>query len=449
MTIMDQLAILLSKEQKEAAYKAYDNEEKKGIIWWKIGEGKTRIALYWSFLVSFGKPNRPLIICSPGAVRQWQDEIRLLAIRKFIKPSFLSYGSLSSKYSVPTIAFSKHSCIIVDELWLYKNPKSQRSELMRQITKRAPAIGLSGSMMTAGNIEDLYGQSMAMTLAKKVAPNMTNFRSSYMIEEKSWAGFPQRYPRKGAAEAILTSLAKNVSVYFPKEVKEIRDIEVNVEPTPQQEDLRKQLTSKYYYATKANDFELEIKSASTLLVKLQQVSDGFLRNKEGNILPIKSSKSARLIELCQELLDSGERVLIWVGFRKTAELLSYQMPAKTTILSGDGKFDVYGWRDGKVRITIATVGSGSSLNDFADIRYSIFYSTTFSNLSMQQARGRTNRKSSLHSCCYYYFLQTRRFPDKDVYQMIEANASREETITKASTKVLDRWKKEQESFIDV
>jgi ERCC4-related helicase len=233
-----------------------------------------------------------------------------------------------------------------------------------------------------------------------------------------------------------------VDIYFPKETKEIRDIEVNVTPTEEQDRLRKELVKTYYYKQDEENFELEIKSGAALLVKLQQLSDGFLRDKEGNYILIKSSKMRRLKELCNELLNAVERILIWVAFRKTAAILSRMLPYKTTILSGDGKFDVFGWRDKKINITLATVGSGASLNDFADVQYSIFYSTSFSSLNLQQSKGRTNRKSTLHNCCYYYFLGTNKFPDKQIYQMIEDNKGKEDIVKAVSKRVLTEYTRE-------
>lgn len=421
----------LTEKQGEAVTKLVESESFNGIIWWKIGEGKSRIALAW--MLSLFQNPRPLIVCAPQAERQWRDEVKLLGLD--IRLSFYSSGLLSRRKVIIDIDFNRIDCVVIDELWMYKNPKSKRSAAVRQITYRRPSIGLSGSLMTAGNLEDLYGQAKAMNLDSKLGSSLTAFRKDFMIDTINWAGFIQRYPRKGAVESIQRRLFENIHVYFPKDVREIRDIPVNVEPSNEQLKYRKEL--KKNYAIQKGDFQLEVKNAVSLLVKLQQVSDGYVKDQQGNILLVRSNKMDRLNELCSELIDSGERILVWVAFKQTAKMLSEILPCKTTILSSDGRFDVYGWREGKVRATIATVGSGSSLNDFADIRYSIFYSTSFSSINLQQAKGRTNRKSSLQKCSYYYFLGTDRFPDRQIYEMIEDNKTREEIAIAISTKILN------------
>lgn len=434
-TNINTLAPYLTRKQLEAAVKAA-NVDKRGIIWWKIGEGKTRVALAWMLLIQ--ENPRPLIICSPGAFRQWLDEIKLIGLSKIVKPQFLSTGLLSRRNTL-VIDFAKVNCIVADELWMFKNPKSNRSIHLAQITNRLPSIGLSGSLMTAGNVEDLYGQAKAMNLDRKLANTLTSFRNQFEIETLNWAGFLQRSPRKGAVEAIQRRLIDNVDVYFPKQSMELRDIPVNVEPSNEQIEIRTKLVKTWMYENEGE--VLDIKNATTLVIKLQQVSDGFIRMSQGNYVSIQSNKMQRLKELCSELFDAGERILVWVGFKKTAHALSESLPFKTTLLTGEGNFDVYAWREGKVKATIATVSSGASLNDFAQVKYSIFYSTNFSTLHVQQAKGRTNRKSSLQNCSYYYFLSTSSFPDASIYKKIEDNKSKEQIVIETCQQILANEKK--------
>lgn len=434
MILFDRLMPQLTEMQLNAAQKIANSKE-NGIVWHKIGEGKTRIALAWMCLLR--EQPRPLIICSPNANRQWLDEIKLVGLSEYIRPKFLSYGLLSRR-KILLIDLAKYNCIVVDENWLYKNPRSKRSQVLIQMTSKLPSIGLSGSMMTAGNIEDLFGQARAMNLGNKLSKTLTGFRQQFEIETINWAGFPQRYPRKGAVEAIQRRLINNVSVYFPKEVRELRDIPVNVNPTEEQLAIKKQLVDNWLL--EHENETLEIKGAAALVVKLQQVSDGFLRMSEGTYMDIKSNKLQRLKEICEELLDAGERIIVWCGFRKTSKLIADSLACKTTILAGDGNFDIFGWQQGKIPVTIATIGSGASLNDFANVRYSIFYSSTFSTLGYDQAKGRTNRKSSLQNCSYYYQLATRHFPDSNIYKRIKENKTQEEILIETAQLILKQHK---------
>jgi hypothetical protein len=446
----------VNDKQLEAAI--HLSKTKRGIVWWKVGEGKTRIAIVWAFNVT-EHPN-PLIICSPFSFRQWMDEIRLVGLEGVFKPSFFSSGMLSTKRGSELLSRllaneEAINCVIVDELWAYKNIRTKRSFVLSQLTKQFPTIGLSGSMVTARNIEDLYGQAFAVGLGPKVAPNITRFRQEFCIEMTNHVGFIERLPKKGAIETIQDRLKQNVHIYFPKEVREIRDITINIEPTGEQRKIKQQLVKEYYYehvvdqktnsdgeiGNRTSDFEVEVRNAAALLTKLQQISDGFLHDSGGNYISIASNKLRKLIQHCTELFEGGERVLVWFAFKRSIVEASAISPFETVTLSGYDRFDYEKWHSGGTRVCYATVGSGSSLNDFKNTRYSVIYSSSYSHRAMQQARGRTNRRSSSHSCCYYYYFQTVGFPDSRVYKMLEESKTTEEFVIDTTRKIVEDYLK--------
>lgn len=431
----------------------------RGIVWWKVGEGKTRIAIVWAFNVA--ENPHPLIVCSPYSFRQWMDEIRLIGLEGLFKPSFFSSGMLSTKRGRSELSRLLRSeeginCVIVDELWMYKNIRTKRSVVLSELVRQFPTIGLSGSMVTARNIEDLYGQSFAVGLGSLVSPNLTKFRQEFCIEMTNYAGFIERTPKKGAIEKIQDRLKENVHIYFPKEAREIRDITINVEPTGEQKRIKQQLIKEYYYkhvlpieskATNGKNqayngavsFEVEVRNAAALLTKLQQISDGFLHDSGGNYISVSSNKLRKLIQHCTELSESGERVLVWFAFKRSIVEASKVSPFETVLLSGDDEFDFNKWNSDGTRICYATMGSGSSLNDFKDTRYSVIYSSSYSYRALQQARGRTNRKSSSHSCCYYYYFQTVGFPDARVYRMLADSKSIEDYVIDTTRKIIGEY----------
>jgi ERCC4-related helicase len=252
--------------------------------------------------------------------------------------------------------------------------------------------------------------------------------------------FIERIPKPGAVEAIQKRLAENIHVYFPNETRETRDIFYDIAPSKEQLEVKRALAKEYFYShedtNEQGGFAVEVKSAAALLVKLQQVSDGVVRNSEGTSFLIESPKARRFREIACELLDGGERVLVWVAFRRSLELLRDLLPGPVAMLSGDHPFDSAAWERGEAKICLATVGSGASLNDFAGVRYSIFYSSPCSHLQNQQARGRTLRASSDPLGRVYYHLCTEGFPDRRVLKMIEASRSTEEEVIEITRQVV-------------
>lgn len=414
----------------------------RGIVWWKIGEGKSRIALAWSLEMTKGQ-SCPLIICSPQAFRQWQDEILAVGLEDDLKPVFFSAGLLSHRNAFDALnwllsAGTGINCLVIDELWMFKNPKAKRTRVIHQVSRQFPSLGLSGSMITARNIEDLYGQAFAMGLDGKIANNLTDFRKRFCIEVQNYAGFIERYPKKTAVAEIQKKLKDNVHIYFPKENKEIRDITVNIDPTKEQLAIKDELVKEFYIEYEKT-FTLEVKTAASLLTKLQEVSDGFLYDAKGDHLSIPSNKLHRLVHYCSECVNAGERVLVWFAYRQSIEEALKISDYKTVILRSGEQFDVRTWKQPEPVVCYATIGSGSSLNDFANVRYAVIYSANYSNRSLQQARGRTNRRSTLHSCCYYYYYQTIGFPDAKVYDTLTASQNTEQAVINISKRIIDEW----------
>jgi hypothetical protein len=184
---------------------------------------------------------------------------------------------------------------------------------------------------------------------------------------------------------------------------------------------------------------LEIKNSAVLISKVQQVSDGAVLDSEGKVSHIKSNKLQRLLELCEQFADAGERVIIWCAFKASVDIIHSQLGKKATTLSSHTEFDFSGWAEGKYQFCVATIGSGASLNDFTNCQYAVIYSAPYNHRAVQQAFGRTNRTGSQHSIAYYYMMQTDRTVDASVYQNLKLTAGVERSIIATSSQVISQY----------
>jgi hypothetical protein len=184
---------------------------------------------------------------------------------------------------------------------------------------------------------------------------------------------------------------------------------------------------------------VEIRSAAALIVKLQQISDGVILDSEGQATPVQSNKFTRLLEILDEFTESGQRVIVWFAFKASLALVHEALGASVATLSGDKTFDSEGWKAGRYGACLATIGSGASLNDFASVQHAIIYSAPWSFRALQQAMGRTNRKSSEHDVCYYQFLQTDRGVDSLVYDTVRLTGEIEKTAIQSSVDIIRKY----------
>jgi hypothetical protein len=412
----------------------------RGVIWWKVGEGKTRIALE-AYVRMTGCQTKLLVVCSPQAYRQWRDEARLHPSHACaICMDFMSYGILSTPAGQKWINYYLQDrsigMIALDELWLYKRVHTMRSKAISRLTLNRPTVGLSGSLITNRNIEDIYGQCNAVGLGRQIATSLTHFRTQFCV---SYEDFGLKFAaKKGALEAIQKRIAPFCNLYFPSDIRESRIYRISVDPTQEQVELFDTCQNDYY-AKFAEDSEMEIRNAGALIIKLQQISDGVVLDGAGQAVSVESSKYLRLLGILEELFDAGERAVVWFAFKASLGKVYTALGKKATCLSSDHAFDSEGWRAGKYRVTLATAGSGSSLNDFANTRYAIIYSAPFSYRAIQQAMGRTNRKSSEHPVAYYQFLQTVGGIDKLVYDTLRLTGDIESGVIKSSIEIVKEY----------
>jgi hypothetical protein len=422
---------MLTSRQIEAVGKL--SKAHNGIVWWKIGEGKTRIALAWATDHMRFNDDKALVVCSPNAIRQWQDEANLFG---FTRLEFLSYGELQSREIHLANLPPMISCVIVDELWLFKNPKATRSRNLHKLTTTLPTLGLSGSLVTARNIEDLFGQAYAVNAHKSLAKSLTEFRTQFCVSVENYGGL-KFWAKAGALETIQRRLAPSVDVYFPPAERESKTIPITVNPTPQQQRHLTDVNSEYF--TLLDTGQLEIRSAAVLISKVQQISDGAVHDSEGHVAHIPSNKLQRCIELCHQLAEADQRVLVWCAFKASVDLIASCLGKEATTLSSHTDFDYAGWGKGRYKFCIATVGSGASLNDFTNVQYSIVYSAPYNHRAIQQAFGRTNRKGSQHSIAYYYMMQTAETVDESVYRNLKLTADIEQSIIATSAQVIRQY----------
>lgn len=445
----------LTPKQLKVSKRLY--RQNGGAVWWRVGTGKTRIA--YSFFATIAKAlndsvvPRFLVVCRRESFYDWADEVRKCELNWAVREIeceddlyrvrtkrpivfLLSHGKLASMLPHLKDNASVIQGMALDEGFLYKNPATKHCKSANQLsTTIGRAIILSGSIMTARDPTDIYGQLYAINRHEPLGRTLTEFRTRYMFKfqinpERSYAA---KYIAQRGANLQITGVIKSnraASFYFPSN-SERRIVEC-VRTIPGTSAQCKAFQSlREYYDLELRGELLELKNALSLSIKCQQISDGWIKMDSG-IVTIDSAKLDVLVAQVAELISCGERVVIWTAFQHSVTLilqrLQKSLPSvKAYGMHGGMKFDVVGWqRHGMV--AVATVGSGSSINHFRHCAYAIYYSHSYRWLDMQQSKGRTNRKDSTHPTCFYYFLQTEGSLDKIVYRAVKSSGKAEDEI---------------------
>lgn len=441
-----------TKRQHRAARKLF--KRNGGPVWWRVGRGKTRISYLIFAMIAKSNPTlKALVVCRRAAFFDWENEADKVGFHAcFIKVETVDDLYRGHRSKLPVIYLMSHGKLeslkkeliknvsdlldiaVYDEGWLYKNPSTLHCKTANKITKRVGfGLLLSGSMMTARDLTDIYGQLYAINQHSILAPNLTKFRSRFLfrfaINPNGGNSAAKFIAARGARKRIARKIRDISSVYFPtnnqrRVVSDVRYVPANPSQVRAFNDLRA------YYELNVNGHSQYLKNAPSVTTKCQQVSDGWVKMGRGDRPErIKSAKEEYLVGLLRDLIEAGEKVIVWCAFKMTVRgLLQALQKAFPRIgiysMMGGQKFDSSGWhRNG--RILVATESSGSSVNHFSQCAYAIYYSQTPKWHDLQQSQGRSDRHDSKHKTCYYYFLQTKGSLDSAVYAAAQASAREE------------------------
>lgn len=436
----------LYPQQLEAA--TLLSQERGGVAWHRVGEGKTRIAIaaFILYIPAEDVTSQFCVFCRPESFYDWVEEARKMGVppeRLVLK----SFGQLSTKSADAIIADvirnPRIAMVCFDELYLYKNYKSKRAEAANKISSYKPAVGLSGSIMTAKNLEDVYGQAFSINKHRRIAPTMTKFREGYMMGFND-LGFTKWSPQRGAYARLMQACSSFAHVHMPlKSARTITESYIKVDVTSQQEAIFDELRD----TMQVLDLDIQLDNALALMVKLQQVSNGWIKGPDGTVHEVASNKVKRVIAWCEELLAAGKRAVIWCAFRHDVEILRCAAIGKfnTWTMVGGEPFDIASWNDKKVDpgIVFATEASGSSVNHFAQVEYAGYFSMSQRWLDFQQSRGRTDRKSSEHDECFYAYFQTAGSIDESILRRVRQAGSAEGAMLNIA-RDLQRWLKRED-----
>lgn len=411
--------------------------ENGGIIWMHVGDGKTRPALMAAWEISWDYPII-IVICRRVAFDDWKEEIATLQLdcqvllAEDVPPKaewpykaivLMSEGKINN--DLIDALDGLIGCVIIDEGYLYKNPRSQHSLAVAKFNQKHPTILVSGSVMTARDIVDIYGQVSAVGRCKELAPTLTRFRSLY--QNGIQGNFFTWQPKPTAYKEIMERIEPFTYLHMP----DIRRVQTKtqifkVQPTPRQYALFKELKE-----TAAVEGKFELNNMANVITKAQQISNGWLKDDEGNVEYFESTKVNRTVGLVDELLHTDYKQVIWCAFREDIARLKEGLKVLNcnvaTFMSGK-PFDVEQWKRKDCRICLATEAMGSSVNHFAQVPYAIYFSQDSKFHSLQQSQGRHTRRSSEHPIAYFLYLHTDKSLDSRVYWTVQASRRSEKSF---------------------
>lgn len=396
----------------------------------EMGTGKTLSAMT---VVGEMKPKKVLIICPKVAMKVWDDEYykfarydyllrvlsgtpqkRIKAMNELLdNKDSMSIAVINYEYvsAFENILLKwQPDMIICDESHKIKSPSSNQTKSIIKIGRDARyKLCLTGTPLT-NNILDFFSQYKFLD-SSIFGESYTNYKAKYVI-----TGVFNEYLRPnprtfGELKEKIDSIAYRVTKEECLDLPPFVDIPVYVE-------MNKDARKKYiqfedeFIVWLDNQTFITADNALTQTLKLRQLTGGFCYNEEQMPVFIDNSKIEACSELVSEIINAGNKVVIFAEFQAEIKALK-EMCDKLGIKSGtyygatkekDRNELVDGFQNGDIQVFIGQIESAGISITLTSANYMIFYSTGYKYGVYDQARARIHRKGQNSKCTYYHLI---------------------------------------------
>lgn len=414
-------------------------------LFMEMGTGKTKVAIDWAG-IGYRNMNvrRVLVICPLSVMGVWDRQIkehlpyfarvRLLhgstkerarAIRfmnKSPQPSqdwmVINYEGIwrgSGRDSIEDLLERwRPDLVICDEAHRLKSASAKQSKVAARIGRQAEQrLILTGTPITKSPL-DVFGEFRFLD-DSLFGSNWYRFKNHYGV----WGGFGH-YQLRGYKH--LTELVQIVrdNTFRIKKVQAI-DLPEKVSVTVPVELGQKAMD---YYRKMAKQMIIEIEDTHataaivlTKILRLSQITSGFVKDVEGQVRVFDSAKLDACTDLLEDILDSGQKVVIFVRFRNDIERLQEAIHKKfktvPLILSGsvphkqrDSLIEKF-HEDKNSKVFIAQIQAGSLGISLTPASVAVFYSLDYSYANYVQAQDRLHRIGQTSKVTYYHLVVPR------------------------------------------
>ncbi len=338
----------------------------------EMGTGKTKVAIDNAAYLFQEKRIDFVFVIAPNSVyRNWLNEIKLhcpeetnvyiwkvTKDKKFkIDPKkltfilmnveALSHASGKKWFEYKLLKHGMRSMIIVDESTTIKNLKASRTKTIVKLGQLARYKRiLTGSPVTKSPL-DLFSQCAFLDKKLLGYDNFTVFKSRYAVMYSIEKGgykiqIPKHYVNLDELEYKLKNFSYRVR---KKECLDIPDkmyIQRHVDLSPEQNKAYQEL--KILAMAKIQDEKVSFNNKLTELLKLQQVTNGFVKTNDDKIVEFKTNP--KLNELMNILEETDDKCIIWANYVHNIEMIKKKL---RETYGADSVVSIYGKDSVEVR----------------------------------------------------------------------------------------------------
>lgn len=293
--------------------------------------------------------------------------------------------------------------ILVDESDSIKNMNSARSKGLRKLAEVTRQRAIMTGTPIAKDLTDEFSQFYFLDPDILGHKYLTSFRAQYCI----MGGFENRAV---VGHKNLEQFKKLTAPYIFRATKEDLNLppkvydEVVFDLTKEQRRLIKEIRETFYASLESGEVS-SVSSGAVALLRIQQISNGFVAVDDG---PISFIDNPRLEALRALRKDISGPVVIWCRFKADVELLKQEFGANAATYYGETipaerVAAKEAFIRGDVRELIATPGAaGKGVDGLQRVcSDAIYYSNSFNAIDRWQSEDRTDRIGGQGTASYF------------------------------------------------
>jgi SNF2 family DNA or RNA helicase len=319
--------------------------------------------------------------------------------------------------------------LILDESTIIKNPNSQITKVLTEFADALDYVYILSGKPAPNNTMDYFAQ-MRLIDVGLLGDSFYSFRQRYYTPT-GYLGH-EWLPQPGAEDEITKRISR-AAIFISKE--ECLDLpeKTYLVRTPE---MPKEALRYYRQMEAARVVLLEddtVTAANKLseLMKLRQITSGFVINEDGVDKPLHDAKIQELLDVLDQI--GGKQVIIWANFqaeiRRIEHILQIQGRSVVTAYGGTKDVDksIVDFKEGRAQYIIAHPQTLKFGVTFTNCNYAVYYSLSYSYEDYYQSHDRIYRKGQTKPCTFIFLLMQDTI-DEVIYLVLQQKGTAADVI---------------------
>lgn len=409
---------------------------------WEPGTGKSKAIVDWVCALHMqGRLDRILIVCPLSVIGVWEDEFDLHApikyrVHLFDKSDKVLPEPKSGILQIIVVNYDlvwrrqelvkkyDPQCVVADESHKIKKASARRSRYMRKLNGTQFKAILTGTP-TPKSFLDLYSQWVFFN-PKRFGTRVEDYKDEYI----RYGGY-MKHQVKGYknVDQLNRKVREDASIVLEDvlNLQEPRYQRVPVQLEPAAWKAYEKMAFELFLELKNGEVS-DAKNVAVKILRLQQITGGWIKSDEGNIHQISSAKIDALNERMENLFDADKAVVVFARFKPELDAitaLGTKFDVPTYVLRGgvgreerDTSRRAFQAGSG-ARLFLAQIQAGGLGITLHSSHEGIFYSVTYALDEYIQACKRLQRKGQVNQVRYQHIV-ARSTVDIDLYSSLQA-----------------------------